>query len=186
MFSRTNFNVTRLTRSLLVRSFAKKSQSQSPTIVLPTLQSTFPGFSPATRNPLLSPLWSPFAPIANSILGSRFTDEFENLLPFTVDQDVALDIAESPNTYHMQLDVPGVKKEDIHVDLKGRVLTVSLDRKGVKASELGEEDTRYRKVERFRGHVTRSVELPEEVEPAGIHATLMDGVLSIKVPISPL
>ena len=81
----------------------------------------------------------------------------------------------------MQLDVPGVKKEDIHVDLKGRVLTIALDRKGVKASELGEEDTRYRKVERFRGHVTRSVELPEEVDATGIHATLLDGVLSIKV-----
>jgi HSP20 family protein len=85
---------------------------------------------------------------------------------------------EGKNAYHIEVDLPGVKKEDIHVNIEDNVLTISGERK-VK-NEVKEED--YYKVESSYGSFSRSFTLPEKVDVENIHANSEDGVLEVVIP----
>jgi HSP20 family protein len=75
------------------------------------------------------------------------------------------------------VDIPGVKKEDISVDIKDRLLAISANREGVNKSE-GES---FKVVERFQGHISRHVKLPENIDEESIDAKYQDGVLDLKI-----
>jgi HSP20 family protein len=90
----------------------------------------------------------------------------------------AMDILESHEAYIIRAELPGMKKEDINVELKDGTLTLSGERK---AEELT-EGVGYRSVERVNGKFVRSVILPETVNRDGIQASYKDGVLEIQVP----
>jgi HSP20 family protein len=78
----------------------------------------------------------------------------------------------------VEVDLPGVKKEDIHVDLKGDVLTISGERKTKK--EVKEKD--YYKMESSYGKFQRSFTLPENTDAENIDANSKDGVLEVIIP----
>ena len=85
---------------------------------------------------------------------------------------------EGEYAYHVEVDLPGVKKDDIHVDLKGNVLTISGERKTKK--EVKEED--YYKMESSYGKFQRSFTLPENTDAENIEANAEDGVLEVVIP----
>jgi len=88
------------------------------------------------------------------------------------------DIKETENNYKIHAELPGVKKEDIKLDLKNGVLTLS----GERREEKKEENEKYHKVERFRGSFTRSFRLPEGVPEKDINAKYENGVLEVCFP----
>ena len=89
-----------------------------------------------------------------------------------------MDILESNEAYIIRAELPGVKKEEINVELKDGTLTLSGERK---AEELT-EGVKYRSVERVNGKFVRSVILPKTVNHDGIQASYKDGILEIQVP----
>jgi HSP20 family protein len=80
--------------------------------------------------------------------------------------------------YHVEVDLPGVKKEDIHIDLKDNQIIISGERSFKK--ERQEKD--YYKVESSYGKFQRSFALPENVDVENIEASCEDGVLEVVLP----
>lgn len=80
--------------------------------------------------------------------------------------------------YHVDVDLPGVKKEDIKVDLNKGVLTISGVRKT--KEEVKQED--YYKIETYFGKFSRSFTLPDNVDIENIEAKSDNGVLEIVIP----
>lgn len=85
---------------------------------------------------------------------------------------------EADNAFHIDVDLPGVKKDDIKVDLQKDVLTISGERKT--KEEIKEED--YYKVETSFGKFTRSFTLPDNADVENIEAKTVDGVLEVTIP----
>ncbi|QBZ84066.1 Spore protein SP21 [Hydrogenovibrio crunogenus] len=85
---------------------------------------------------------------------------------------------EGDYAYHIEVDLPGVKKEDIHVEVKENRLTISGERK-VK-EEVKEED--YHRVESSYGKFERSFTLPDNVDAENVDASTNDGVLEVVLP----
>ncbi len=80
--------------------------------------------------------------------------------------------------YHIEVDLPGIKKEDIDINVEGNILTISGERK-VK-DEVKEKD--YYKVESYYGKFSRSFTVPEKVDVENIHAESSNGVLEVVIP----
>lgn len=80
--------------------------------------------------------------------------------------------------FHIDVDLPGVKKDDIKVDVHKNLLTISGERKT--KEEVKEED--YYKVETSFGKFSRSFTLPENADIENIEASSQDGVLEVVVP----
>lgn len=88
------------------------------------------------------------------------------------------DLSETDEAFRIRLDVPGMTKEDITVNLQNNALTVS----GERTSERKEDDEEYVRVERAFGTFHRTFRLPDAVDEKNIEATYEDGVLTIDVP----
>ena len=80
--------------------------------------------------------------------------------------------------YHIDVDLPGVKKEDIKVDLNKGVLTISGERKT--KDEVKQED--YYKIETYFGKFSRSFTLPDNADIENIEAKSDNGVLEVIIP----
>jgi HSP20 family protein len=89
-----------------------------------------------------------------------------------------VDISESAREYTVSADLPGVKKEDVKVNVENGVLTVSGERK----SEHEDKDARLHRVERVFGAYSRSFSLPEDVLEDKITAEHKDGTLIVHLP----
>jgi HSP20 family protein len=85
---------------------------------------------------------------------------------------------EAEDAYYVELDLPGIKKEDIDVDVKDNVITISGERKI--QNEIDEED--YYSIESHFGKFERSFTLPENVNADKIQAQSKDGVLEVVIP----
>ncbi len=90
----------------------------------------------------------------------------------------AVNTRESDDAYYIEVDLPGVKKEDIEITTEDNVLTISGERKY--RDEVKEDD--YYKVESRYGKFTRSFTLPEKVDVENISAESKDGVLEVVIP----
>jgi HSP20 family protein len=84
-------------------------------------------------------------------------------------------IWEAENVFHIEVDAPGVKKEDVDVTFDKGALQISLERKAPEG-----ERTSWHS-ERGYGKVARTVGLPETVDPNTITAELTDGVLHVTI-----
>ena len=85
---------------------------------------------------------------------------------------------EGEYAYHVEIDLPGIKKEDIEITTEDNVLTISGERK--MKEEVKEDD--YYKVESAYGKFSRSFTLPEKIDVENIHAESKDGVLEVVIP----
>ena len=85
---------------------------------------------------------------------------------------------EADDAYYVEVDLPGVKKEDILVDVKDNILSISGERKIKKEDK---EDSYY-KVESKYGKFIRNFTLPKDVDVQKIEASNKNGVLEIKIP----
>ena len=80
--------------------------------------------------------------------------------------------------YHVDVDLPGVEKEDIKVDINKNILTISGERKT--KDEIKQDD--YYKVETYFGKFSRSFTLPENADVENIEAKSDNGVLEVVIP----
>lgn len=90
----------------------------------------------------------------------------------------AMDVVERGDHYVLRADLPGVREEDISVELDANVLTLS----GRREAEHDEEREGYYRVERITGEFTRSLTLPEGVDADRIEASYERGVLEVRIP----
>ncbi|MBL8681707.1 MAG: Hsp20/alpha crystallin family protein [Myxococcales bacterium] len=118
--------------------------------------------------------WDPFAEI------NRLQDQFRRASDQTERASFApaVNIFEDKEGIHLTAEVPGMKPEDVHVDVENRVLTISGERKLEKA----EQKDGYHRIERSYGKFTRSFTLPDTVDGEKIAASIKDGVLTVLLP----
>jgi HSP20 family protein len=90
----------------------------------------------------------------------------------------AMDLVEEGEEYVLRADLPGLSDEDVNVELEQNVLTVS----GERTSEQEEQRDGYRRIERASGSFSRSLTLPEGIDPDGVKANFEHGVLEVRVP----
>jgi HSP20 family protein len=90
----------------------------------------------------------------------------------------AMDLVETDEEYVLTADLPGLGQDDINLEFEDNVLTVSGERK----SEHSERKEGYYRVERASGSFSRSLTLPEGVDPEVGKATFDKGVLEVRIP----
>ncbi|MDF3010167.1 MAG: hypothetical protein K0S03_963 [Burkholderiales bacterium] len=99
--------------------------------------------------------------------------------PAETELKMKLDVKEDEKGYTVQAEVPGVKKEDIQVDIDGSQVSVRAELKKEKEEKKGEKIVYS---ERSYGMVSRSFTLPVEVDEKGAKAEYKDGVLNLMLP----
>ena len=90
-----------------------------------------------------------------------------------------IDVFERDNYLVTKVDLPGLKKENVNVEVVDGMLTIS----GERANEAKEEKDNYYRCERTFGTFTRTVPLPDGVALKDVKATFVDGVLEVTVPL---
>jgi len=88
-----------------------------------------------------------------------------------------MDLLEKPDCYLLRADVPGIKRDDLALQVEDDVLTIS----GARTRDI-DRDAAYHHAERPRGTFSRAIRLPEGVAADGVTATCADGVLEIHIP----
>jgi HSP20 family protein len=90
----------------------------------------------------------------------------------------AMDLVETPDQFVLRADLPGMSEKDVKIELENNVLTVSGERK----SEHESKGEGFYRVERASGAFSRSLTLPEGVDPDQIDARFDKGVLEVRIP----
>jgi HSP20 family protein len=89
----------------------------------------------------------------------------------------AMDLVETEDQFVLRADLPGMSEHDVSIELENNVLTVSGERK----SEHEERREGYHRVERASGRFSRTLTLPEGVDPEAIQASFDRGVLEVRI-----
>ena len=89
-----------------------------------------------------------------------------------------VDLSETDDLYRIELDIPGMTRDDITISYQDNQLAIS----GERREESREEDNEYVRVERSFGHFYRAFRLPKTVNAENIEAAYDNGVLTINVP----
>ena len=95
------------------------------------------------------------------------------------DIQIRMDVKEDGKSYTVQADIPGVKKEDIHVSIDGNQVSISAEALQEKEVKDGEKLLR---AERFYGKVSRSFALANDIDEGAAQAKYSDGVLELVLP----
>lgn len=108
---------------------------------------------------------------------------FVRPLPFPAEAQalgqVKVDVKENDNAYTVHADLPGVKKEDIHVNIEGNTVSISAE---VKHETERKEGEKLLRSERYYGKVYRSFTLGHDVDEAAAKAKFENGVLDLTLP----
>ena len=130
--------------------------------------------------------WSPMSDFAdidkefNQLMSWAFGDREDGSLD-NPRVAPAMDVVEEKDHYVVQLDLPGLGKDDIEVTFEDGVLTI----KGEKKSETEEKKKDYYFRERRFGSFTRSFRIPDSIDEDKIKATFDKGVLEVVLPKRP-
>ena len=90
------------------------------------------------------------------------------------------DVRETDDSYEVDIDLPGFKKDEVNVQLEDGYLTVSAA-KGLDKDEKDKKG-RYIRQERYAGQCSRSFYVGESVKPKDVHAKFEDGILKLSLP----
>jgi HSP20 family protein len=129
--------------------------------------------------------FDPFEELARFEPLVPFDDLFKGfrMRPWARDIDVEprikIDVAEEDKSYAVKADIPGVKKEDIHVAIDGSQVSIEVEVKKEKEEKKGEKVVRS---ERYYGNQYRSFTLGSDIDSAKAEAKYQDGVLELKLP----
>ena len=129
-----------------------------------------------------------------SIFGENLFDDFMNDFPFEkhffgernplygkhAKNIMKTDVRETDNSYELDIDLPGFKKEDINVQLDNGYLTIAASKSLEKEDE--HEKSHYIRQERYSGSMSRSFYVGNDVKQEEIHAKYEDGILKLAVP----
>jgi len=116
------------------------------------------------------------------VFGKRFSDIMDEFFSDAVATrqnrfSPSIDISETDNQYIIDVEIPGIKKDDIDLNIENNTLTISGERK----FEKKEDNKQYHRVESHYGSFSRSFTLPENVKTDSISATYNNGILNITV-----
>jgi len=92
---------------------------------------------------------------------------------------IKLDVKENEKDYAVHAEIPGVKKEDIHVTIEGNQVSISAE---VKKEKEEKEGAKVIRSERYFGKVYRSFSLGHDIDDAAAKAKYADGVLELTLP----
>lgn len=126
--------------------------------------------------------WEPFSGIDEafaripSMLG-RWPRAFDDNGKGVLEWSPSVDISEAEGEYLIRADLPAIKKEDVHVTVDDRLLTISGERK----QKTEERKERMHRVETVYGKFSRSFTLPDNADLGNIRAEAKDGVVTIHV-----
>ncbi|MDO4943055.1 MAG: Hsp20/alpha crystallin family protein [Lachnospiraceae bacterium] len=122
-----------------------------------------------------------------SIFGENLIDDFFNdfAKPVTrysnsVNTIMKTDVKETDQSYELDIDLPGYKKEDIKAELKDGYMTISAQN-STKNDEK-DKDGKYIRRERYYGNCSRTFYVGDEITQEDIKAKFEDGILKITVP----
>lgn len=140
-------------------------------------------FFPSIRKQALRP--DPFKDLQMEI--ARVFDQFNDFRPVSSELDAAddcnylrapnIDITETDGALEITAEIPGVKDEDVDVQLNGDLLTIA----GNRTEERKDEGKNYRIVERSSGSFKRTIRLPFDPDNKKVDAELNAGVLLLKI-----
>lgn len=109
--------------------------------------------------------------------GNLFAESFAQPLGFLP----ATDVSETKDLVTLAIELPGLEKKDLDIDIEDGVLTV----RGEKLEEKKEDDKKYHLVERTYGSFQRAFALPRTVDTTKITAEFEKGVLKVLLPKTP-
>ena len=112
------------------------------------------------------------------LLYSGYRQEMEDKDQYMSDWSPVTDIYETKDEYVFKVEVPGMNKEDVKVEVKDDNLWISGERKEEK--EIKKDD--YHRVESRIGKFSRSFRLPNGIDQEKIKASMNNGILELKVP----
>ena len=101
----------------------------------------------------------------------------ENALPSPA--QIRIDVKENDQSFIVQAEVPGVRKDDIQVSLDGSVVTLRAE---VKQQDNQTEGDKVLRSERYYGTVSRSFSLDQDIDTSKVQAKYADGVLNLELP----
>ncbi|CAL5322595.1 hypothetical protein CsSME_00000926 [Camellia sinensis var. sinensis] len=141
------------------------------------IPSIFGGRRSNVFDPFSLDIWDPFE-------GFPFNSAFANAPNSAARETSAIantriDWKETPEAHIFKVDLPGLKKEEVKVEVEeGRVLQIS----GERSKEHEEKNDKWHRIERSSGKFLRRFRLPENVKMDEVKATMEDGVLTVIVP----
>ncbi|KAH7537482.1 17.8 kDa class I heat shock protein [Ziziphus jujuba] len=142
------------------------------------IPSFFGGRRTNVFDPFSSDIWDPFHdfPFTTTSLSaprSNFANETAAIA------NTRIDWKETPEAHVFKADLPGLKKEEVKVEVEeGRVLQIS----GERSKEKEEKNDKWHRVERSSGKFLRRFRLPENAKVEQVKATMENGVLTVTVP----
>jgi HSP20 family protein len=90
----------------------------------------------------------------------------------------AMDLSETEDALLLRADLPGLGRDDVSIEIKDNVLTVSGERK----AEHEDEREGYHRIERSYGSFSRSLTVPRGIDPGAVTAAFEKGVLEVRIP----
>ena len=121
-----------------------------------------------------------FDPI-DDLLRGFFVRPFDTNMPGSTANAPAIrmDVSEQPKAFVVRAELPGVKKDDIHVQIEGNQIAITAE---IKQEKEVREDERVLRAERFFGQVSRTFQLAQDIDDAQAAARFNDGVLELTLP----
>jgi HSP20 family protein len=128
------------------------------------------------------PGWGDYPELRHRL--DQFFDEFSGGV--TPTKLAKLDVIEDEGKLLLRAEMPGIKPDDVKIEVADDVLTVHGEHEESKESQTGktkDAGKRFLRRERSYASFTRSVALPPKVDPSKIQATVRDGLVEITVPL---
>ncbi|CAO2840646.1 unnamed protein product [Amaranthus hypochondriacus] len=120
--------------------------------------------------------WDPFDDIFSSVLANVPSSTAREASQFAATR---VDWKETPEAHVFKVDLPGVKKEEVKVEVEeGRILQIS----GERSKEQEEKNDKWHRLERSSGKFLRRFRLPENTKMDEVKANLENGVLTVTIP----
>lgn len=91
-----------------------------------------------------------------------------------------INLSESKESFHLRAELPGMKADDLDIQVTGRNLTISGERKIPSEGD----HVKYHRSEREAGKFSRVIGLPGDINPGGVEAKMQHGLLTITIPKS--
>ncbi|KAJ6796824.1 18.1 kDa class I heat shock protein-like [Iris pallida] len=134
------------------------------------------GFGSRIFDPLSSELWDPFESFTSALSVPRSSALASETSAFA---NARIDWKETPEAHVFKADLPGIKKEEVKVEVEeGRILQIS----GERSKEQEEKNDKWHRVERSSGKFLRRFRLPENAKVDQVKAAMENGVLTVTVP----
>lgn len=123
--------------------------------------------------------WNPESPLSDLFDNLFKNSANEKMESRSYDCSPSTNILEKNERFELHLALPGVKKEDIKIDLEKNILSISSEKK---ATEKVEEEMKYNRREFVYGTFCRTFTLPETIDVEKIKADMNDGILKVVLP----